>query len=311
MFYYIFKRCIQLVIILIGISFLTFSLTFFLPSDPVTMQYVSAGLQADKDVIEKQKEELGLNDPFLKQYIRWFNNIIHGDFGQSIRFGMPVKQKLLIHIPNTIKLAGFSILLTMLISIPFGILSAIYQNKWIDYSIRFISFIGVSMPGFWLGMLLIYYFSVKNKILPTMGMDGFKNIILPSITLSVWFIAIYIRRVRISVLEQMNNDYVIGLLSKGIGRWKILIYHILPNALLPIITGFGMSIGTMMGGTIVIETIFEWQGVGRVAMDAITNRDYALIQGYVLWMAFIFVIVNLLVDISYHFLNPKIRLGVK
>ncbi len=306
---YIARRIIYLFIIMFGISILTFSLTSLLPSDPITMQYVSMGVQVDKEIIEKKKEEMGLNDPFLTQYARWVKNICHGDFGYSIRFSMPVKDKLSIHIANTMKLTLAAVIITIVVSLPLGILSAIYQNRWVDYLIRFISFIGVSMPAFWLGMLLIYYFSIKHKILPTMGMKGMKYIILPSVTLSVWFIAIYIRRIRTSILEEMNKNYVVGLLAKGINEWQILLKHVLPNSLLPIITSFGMSVGTMMGGTIVIETIFEWQGVGRIVMEAITNRDYALVQGYVLWMAFIFVLINLLVDISYHYINPKIRLG--
>ncbi len=306
---FITKRIAQLLIIMFGVSFITFSITTFLPSDPVTMQYQSMGIQGDKATIEAQKEALGLNDSFIVQYTRWIGRVLHGDFGQSIRFNIPVSEKLMIHIPNTLKLTAMSILMTLLMALPLGILSALYQNRFTDYLIRFVSFLGVSIPSFWLGLLLIYYFSVKWRVLPTMGMASFKHILLPAFALSSWFAAIYTRRIRTSILEEMNKDYVIGLLAKGISRWRILMHHVLPNSLLPIVTAFGMSIGSMMGGTIVIETIFEWQGVGRVAMDAISNRDYPLIQGYVLWMAFIFVGINLVVDISYHLLNPKIRLG--
>ncbi len=306
---YIVKRVIQLFIIMLGVSFLTFSLTSFLPSDPVTMQYVSMGVQVDKEVIEKKKEEMGLNEHFVIRYGRWLSNVLRGDFGESIQFGMPVKEKLLIHIPNTLELTLVSIVVIIVFSLPLGVISAIYQNKWIDYAIRFISFVAVSMPSFWLGMLLIYYVSIKMNLLPSIDTGDFRGVILPAVTLSLWFVALYTRRIRIAIIEQINKDYVISLLAKGVSRWKILFHHVLPNALLPIITAFGMSIGQMMGGTVVIESIFEWQGVGRVAMEAIQNRDYPLIQGYVLWMAFIFVLINLIVDISYHYINPKIRLG--
>ncbi len=306
---YIAKRLIQLLIIMLGVSFLTFSLTSFLPSDPITMQYISMGVQVDKEIIEQKKEEMGLNDPFLTQYARWMNNALHGDFGYSIRFSMPVREKLSIHIVNTLKLTFVAVIMTIVFALPLGVISAIYQNRFIDYVIRFFSFIGVSMPAFWLGMLLIYYFSIKHKLLPPMGMGEIKHIILPAITLSLWFICIYIRRIRTSILEELSKNYVTGLMAKGISSWRIYLMHIIPNSLLPIVTSFGMSIGVMMGGTIVIENIFEWQGVGRIAIEAITGRDYALVQGYVLWMAFIFVMINLIVDISYHFINPKIRLG--
>lgn len=309
MFGYILKRIAQLLIIMIGVSFLTFSLTSFLPLDPITMQYVSMGVQADQEIIEQKKEELGLNDSFFTQYFRWVKNAAKGDLGNSIHYNMPVKDKLLKHIPNTLKLTLVAVFLTIIFALPLGIFSAIYQNRFTDYLIRFVSFLGISMPAFWLGMLLIYYFSIQLNWLPATGSNTPESIILPGITLSVWFIALYARRIRTSIIEELNKDYVIGLLAKGIGHWQILLKHVLPNSLLPTITGFGMSIGQMMGGTVVIENIFEWQGVGRIAMDAITNRDYALIQGYVLWMAFIFVMINLLVDISYQLLNPKIRLG--
>ncbi len=309
MFSYIFKRIIQLLFIMLGISFLTFSLTSFLPSDPVTMQYISMGMQVDKEVVEQKKQELGLNDPFIVQYSRWLGKVMQGDFGESIHYNVSVKEKLLSHIPNTLKLTAFSILLTVIFALFWGVLAAINQNNVIDYCIRFISFIGVSMPSFWLGMLLIYYFAIKHKILPAMGSNDALNIILPGFTLAIWYISIYMRRIRTSIIEEKNKDYVIGLLAKGISSRQILFKHILPNSLLPIITAFGMSIGQMLGGTVVIENVFEWQGVGRVAMEAISNRDYALIQGYVLWMALIFVLMNLLVDISYKLLNPKLRLG--
>ncbi len=306
---YILKRILQLIIIMLGVSFLTFSLTSFLPSDPVTMQYVAMGVQVDAEIIEQKKAELGLNDSFIIQYTRWLNNVFHGDFGNSLQFNMPVKEKLLIHIPNTLKLTAFAIVITIIFALPLGILAAIYQNRFSDYFIRFLSFLGVSMPSFWLGMLLIYYFAIKLKIFPAIGTGGFKTMVLPAFTLAIWFIALYIRRIRTSIIEEMNKDYVLGLLAKGISSWQILFKHILPNSLLPIITAFGMSIGRMLGGTVIIETIFEWQGVGRIAMEAITNRDYPLIQAYVLWMAFIFVFINLIVDISYQLINPKIRLA--
>ncbi len=306
---FILKRIIQLILIMFVISFLTFSLSYFLTSDPVTIQYESMGMQGNKEVIEEIKENLGLNDSFGVRYIRWLSNVLSGDFGYSIRYDMPVKEKLIKSIPQTFNLTLMSIFMTIIVALPLGVMSAIYQNKFIDYIIRFFSFVGVSIPSFWLGMLLIYYFAVKFKILPSSGMGTMKHVLLPTITLSAWYSALYIRRIRTSILEEMNKNYIKGLLAKGIGNFRILTKHIIPNSLLPIVTSFGMSIGGMLGGTIVIESIFEWQGVGTVAIDAIKNRDYALIQGYVLWLSFIFVVINLAVDISYQSMNPKVRIN--
>lgn len=307
---YIASRFVHLIIVLIGISFLTFSLTFIMPSDPITMMYTSMNLQPDKEVVEAKKEELGLNKPFIEQYINWTKKAVRGDFGTSFKYNVPVTQKLKDVFPNTLKLVATATIISIVFSIMLGVLSAVNQNTFADSIIRFISFVGVSMPSFWLGMLLIYRFSIKWKLLPSGGM-GRNGIILPAATLGIWMSALYIRRVRTAVLEELDKDYVKGLLSKGIGYYKIVFKHILPNAMIGLITMLGMSIGAMLGGSLVIETIFSWKGVGLVAVEAIKNRDYPLIQGYVLWMAIIFVVINFIVDISYNFLDPRIRIGEK
>lgn len=306
---FVVHRIAQLILILIGISFLTFSLTFIMPSDPVTMRYESMGQQADRDVIEREKENLGLNKSFVEQYVTWFSGAVTGDFGISFKYRQPVSEKLAQAIPNTLKLAGSSLVIILAGSLLFGILSAVNGGGWIDYTIRFLSFIGVSIPSFWLGMILIYRFSVLWKILPVSGMGSFKHMILPSMTLATWMTCTYIRRVRTGILEELKKDYVTGLMARGVPYRRIIVYHVLPNSLIGIVTMLGISIGGMLGGTVVIETIFGWQGVGKLAMDAIKNRDYPLIQGYVIWMAVIFVGINLFVDIFYHLIDPRIRIG--
>ena len=281
---------------------------YLAPSDPISMKYISMGTVGDKEYIEKKKQEMGYNDNFVKQYVRWSKKVLKGDFGISTRYGVPVKDEIKKRVPKTLALTGTSVLITILVSLPFGIMSAHYKNKWIDQMVRFFSFLGISIPSFWLGLMLMYVFSVKFKLLPIIGGDGIKSLILPSMTLSAWLISVYVRRIRTCILEEINKDYVIGLKSKGISYYKIMIFHILPNSLLTIITMFGMSIGAILGGTTIIETVFEYRGLGKMAADAITNRDYFLMQGYVIWTGIIFVTINLLVDILSKFIDPRIRL---
>ena len=308
MIFYVFKRILYLIPILIGVTFFTFLMMYLAPSDPISMKYISMGTVGDKEYIEKKKQEMGYNDNFLKQYVRWSKNVLKGDFGISTRYGVPVKDEIKKRVPKTLALTGTSVLITILVSLPFGIMSAHYKNKWIDQIVRFFSFLGISIPSFWLGLMLMYVFSVKFKLLPIIGGDGIKTLILPSATLSAWLISVYVRRIRTCILEEINKDYVVGLKSKGISYYKIMVFHILPNSLLTIITMFGMSIGAILGGTTIIETVFEYRGLGKMAADAITNRDYFLMQGYVIWTGIIFVTINLLVDILSKFVDPRIRL---
>ncbi len=308
MIFYVLKRTLYLIPILIGVTFFTFLMMYLAPSDPISMKYISMGTVGDKEYIEKKKQEMGYNDNFFKQYMRWSKNVIKGDFGVSTRYGVPVKDEIKKRVPKTLALTGTSVLITILVSLPFGIMSAHYKNKWIDQIVRFFSFLGISIPSFWLGLMLMYIFSVKFKLLPIIGGDGIKSLILPSMTLSAWLISVYVRRIRTCILEEINKDYVVGLKSKGISYYKIMIFHILPNSLLTIITMFGMSIGAILGGTTIIETVFEYRGLGKMAADAITNRDYFLMQGYVIWTGIIFVTINLLVDILSKFIDPRIRL---
>ncbi len=308
MIFYVFKRILYLIPILIGVTFFTFLMMYLASSDPISMKYISMGTVGDKEYIEKKKQEMGYNDNFVKQYVRWSKNVLKGDFGISTRYGVPVKDEIKKRVPKTLVLTGTSVLITILVSLPFGIMSAHYKNKWIDQMVRFFSFLGISIPSFWLGLMLMYVFSVKFKLLPIIGGDGIKSLILPSITLSAWLISVYVRRIRTCILEEINKDYVVGLKSKGISYYKIMIFHILPNSLLTIITMFGMSIGAILGGTTIIETVFEYRGLGKMAADAITNRDYFLMQGYVIWTGIIFVTINLLVDILSKFIDPRIRL---
>ena len=256
---YILKRLVQLVVVLLGVTFLTFMITQAAPSDAAEMKYVSMGMMPSSELLEKTREEMGLNDPVLIQYGRWLGNVLHGDLGESSKFGESVWTQMTRKLPMTLKLAGVSLVAVILISFPLGVLSAVKKNKTADYIIRFLSFFGVSMPNFWLALLLMYIFAVR------LG----------------WF-------------KVVSTDSIGGM--------------ILPVATLPIITLLGLSVGHLLGGAAIIETIFSWQGIGNMVVEAIRVRDYPLIQGYVIWMAIIYVTVNLIVDISYRCLDPQIRL---
>lgn len=306
---YIINRFIQLIFIMLVVSFLTFFITSILPSDPVTMKYESMNQQVSKEVIEKEKEALGLNKSFTERYANWLIAALKGDFGTSVKYSVPVTQKLGQAIPNTVSLVFVAIILTVIFALLLGILSAVWHNTIADNIIRFISFIGISMPSFWLGLLLIYWFSIRLKILPTSGMGEAKHMILPSVTLAVWSTSAYIRRIRAGLLEEMKKNYVTGLLSRGVSYKRIIWNHVLPNSLIGVLTMFAMTVGGMLGGTIVVENIFAWQGVGKLAMEAISNRDYPIIQAYVVWMALIYVGINFLVDILHRLIDPRMRIG--
>ncbi|MEE1228024.1 MAG: nickel ABC transporter permease [Lachnospiraceae bacterium] len=306
---YILGRILFIIPIMFVLSLFTFGLTYLSPSDPVTLYYESMGAKPDREMVERKKEAMGLNDPFIVQYGHWLNKTLHGDLGTSYKYQTGVFTELSRRLPNTMILTVATLIVTILIAVPLGMICAVYQNKWIDYLLRFISFFGVSMPSFWVGTLLMYAFGIKMNILPIMGSGDFKHLILPTVTLSFWMISLYIRRLRGSALEEMNKDYLAGGLAKGLSKRRIIWKQILPNSLLSVITMFGMSIGSLLGGATIIETIFEWQGIGKMAVDAIGVKDFPIIQGYVLWMALIYVSVNLIVDLLYQFLDPRIRLG--
>lgn len=305
------KRLVSLCIILFGLSILTFGLTYLLPSDPVEELITSMGGSHDPEVVAKLEEQYGTSRPFWEQYADWIQGVVlHGDFGISVKYNKPVKAVIAQKLPNTVKLACTSFLTMILIAFPLGILSAVYKDRVADYIIRFMSFIGVSMPSFWFGMLLIWIFAVRLGWLPVAGSSSWKHIVMPTLTLAMGMSCSYIRRIRAVMVEQLGEEYITGCRSRGIGKMRIIFLHVLPNSLLAVITMLGMSFGGLLGGTMIVETVFSWNGIGQVCTTAISARDYSLIQGYTMWMGFIYVIVNLLVDISYSFIDPRIRRGM-
>ena len=303
------SRLLQMVIVLIGISFLTFLLTFLSPGDPVRNMYISMGMVPDEEIIAETREAMGLNDPFLTQYFRWLGNCLKGDFGTSFSWNKPVVELLGSRLWPTLKLTLCSLVLMLIIAVPLGVLSAVHKNKFIDYFVRIITFFGVSLPNFWVGLLLILWFCVRLKLLPVVSSGGdLKSLILPSVTLAIAMSAKYTRQVRTAVLEELSSDYVIGARARGVKESKILWGNVFPNSLLPLITLLGLSIGSLLGGTSVVEVIFSYPGMGKLAVDAITSLDYNLVQGFVLWVALIYMVVNLLVDLSYNYIDPRMRL---
>lgn len=308
---YILKRLAQLVLVLIGVTFLTFVITQAAPGDAAEMMYVSMGMTPSAELLEQTREELGLNDPVLVQYARWLSRALHGDLGMSVKFSEAVMDQLMKKLPMTLKLAGISMVVILVISIPLGILSAVKKHHAVDYIIRFFSFFGISMPNFWLALLLMYIFAVRLKWLRVVSTNNIAGMILPVAALTVPMISGYVRQIRTALLEELNANYVIGARSRGIPEIVIVFRHVIPNAVFPIITLAGLSVGHLLGGAAIIETIFSWQGIGSMVVEAIRVRDYPLIQGYVIWMAVTYVFVNLIVDITYRFLDPQIRLKGK
>ncbi|SNU93981.1 Nickel transport system permease protein nikB [Megamonas hypermegale] len=304
------NRLVQMIITLIGVSFLTFCLTYLSPGDPAAMVLEASDTIVSQEVLEQTREEMGLNDPFLVQYGNWIWGVLHGDMGMSYSGKKPVVDKLMEGFAGTVLLAITTIILILLISIPLGIFSAVHRNKIPDFIVRVFSFIGVSMPSFWVGLILLYIFGLKLGLFPIATASiSLNGIVLPALTLAIYQSAKYTRQVRTVILDELNQDYVIGARARGLSESAILWKHILPNAILPLITLLGMSIGWLLGGIAVIETVFAWPGLGRMAVYAITMRDYPLIEGFVLWIAIVYTVINFLVDLSYTYLDPRLKKG--
>lgn len=289
-------------------SFITFGLTYLSPGDPAELMLTSRDVIPTEEMLEKAREEMGLNDPFIIQYGKWLFNLLTGDFGYSFSTKGPVTEILGQKIIMTVKLAIVSLSFLVIVSLVLGIVSAIYQNKWIDIVIRLISLMGISIPSFWLGLILIYYFIVKLNWFKITEPTALSSVILPALTLSIPLIGKYTRQIRIAILEQYSADYVVGARARGVKESRILIRHVLPNSLLAIITLLGLTVATLLGGTIIVESVFAWPGLGSMALEAITYRDYPLLQAYVIFMVFIYVAANFLVDIVTQGINPRVQI---
>ncbi len=309
---YIVKRILQLLPILLGITFLSFAMMRLAGSDAVTEMYSNTGSAVSEEVLDAAREELGLNRPFLVQYFSWLGEMLRGNMGVSYISGRDVFATFVSKLPATLLLTVLAVLLTIVISVPLGILAAVKQGRLADQVLRFLSFIGNAMPNFFVALLLMQLLSMKLRWLPVIS-DGttIRSAIMPMLTLAIAMSAKYMRQVRTAVLEELNKEYVNGAMARGVSERVILWKSVMRSALLTIVTLLALSIGSLLGGTAIVESIFMWDGVGKLAVDAIQMRDYPLIQAYVVWMAIIYVVVNLITDLLYRVLDPKIRLGAE
>ncbi|RFC62500.1 nickel ABC transporter permease subunit NikB [Fulvimarina endophytica] len=306
---FILRRLALMVPMLLGASLVIFLVLRLGPSDPALDYLRLSRLPPTPQAVEAARELLGLDRPILVQYLDWLWSALHLDFGVSYALQRPVLPDLLHYLPATLQLAGFALLLTLAISVPLGIWAARHRDGLPDNAVRVVAFLGVSMPNFWLGFLLIFLFSVELGWLPAMGKGGLSHIVMPAIAISLMSLAINARLLRASMLEVAGQRHVTYARLRGLSDRKVERSHILRNALLPIVTATGMHVGELIGGTLIIESIFGWPGVGRYAVSAVFNRDYPVVQCFTLLMVAIFVLCNLVVDIAYAYADPRIRLS--
>lgn len=304
MYRYVFRRILMLIPVLVGVSFVIFTMMYITPGDPAR---TLLGADATEEAVHQYREEMGLNDPYLVQYGRYLRNALRGDFGISYITRQPVVTEIMSRFPTTLLYAFMCSCVAMLIGIPLGILSATKQYSIVDKLATFISLIGVSMPTFWLGILLIILFSVKLGWLPSSGFYGPKYWILPSLTIGMNTSASIMRMTRSSMLEVIRQDYITTARSKGQRENVIVVKHALRNALIPVVTIIGLQFGRAMGGAIISEQIFSIPGLGKLMVEAIKNRNYPIVQGGVLFIAIAFSIINLFIDLLYAYIDPRLK----
>lgn len=309
---YILRRLAWTIPVILGASFLVFWSIRWVPGDPAI---AIAGELATPELVARVREDMGLDRPLLVQYGIYLGRMAQGEMGRSVRSGLPVSQEIALRLPRTVQLAALSLLLAAAIGIPIGVLSATRANTWVDAVSMMLALLGVSMPIFWLGLMLIIFFALtlpnwlglSGPVLPPTGSGTWQHLIMPVIALAANSMAIQARMTRACMLDVLRADYIRTARSKGVSEWSIIYGHGLRNALIPIVTVIGLQFGTLLGGAVLTETVFAWPGLGRLLVDAIGYRDYPVIQGAVLVITGGFVFVNLLVDVLYAFLDPRIR----
>jgi len=308
----ILKRLGILILVVVGATALVFFMLHYIPGETadVMARYIFIGnieIEPSSEDIALISQHYELDKPLILQYVSWLSRSLQGDLGLSYNTGQPVLDEIVIRLPATIKLAIVSVLISLIIGIPLGILAAIKQNTIIDYLCSTSAVIGVSIPNFWLALILIMVFSLYLDLTPVMGSGGIEHIILPSITLGTGMAAVTARLTRSSMLEVIRQDYVRTARGKGLAEKTIIVRHAMKNALIPVITIIGLEMGHLLGGTVIVETIFAWPGIGKLLIDAISQRDLPVIQGCVIFITVMYVFVNLIVDISYSIFDPRIR----
>lgn len=306
MLMFILRSLMQTIPVVIGVTFVVFIIMQLVPGDPAVLL---AGEGASKDTIEAIREQLGLNRPLYVQYFDYLMNVFRGDFGVSLKNSQPVLEEILVRLPITMELAFFSIIITIVLGMAAGIISAVKPYSLTDTTVMIVALLGISLPSFWFGLMMMYFFSVKLQILPVAGWESILHVILPALTLGAGGAAIVARMTRSSMLEVIRQDYIRTARAKGL-RERVIVYkHALRNALIPVITVVGLQFGALLGGTVLVESIFAINGLGRMIVDSIRMRDLPMVQGGVLVASLVFVIVNLCVDVLYRFFNKRIELN--
>ena len=303
----IIRRVLQFIPVLLGITFLAFLLIYLSPSDPVSVRMSAGGISVSPEIMESMRRSMGLDRPLLIQYGDWLWNILHGNMGKSYITDADVLDQILKALPYTLKMAGASLLLTLCISIPVGILTAAMQNSKFDYVVRVMAFVGNALPNFIIALCLMFIFSYRLGWIPVLATTKPIGLILPALTLALVMSSRYIRQIRAAMLDELSKGYVVGLRSRGLSETTILYKNVLKNIMVTVITLTGISLGSLLGGTVIVETVFTWPGLGSLIMEGISQRDYPVVQAVIVWMASAFMVVNLLTDISYNVFNPKIK----
>jgi ABC-type dipeptide/oligopeptide/nickel transport system permease component len=302
---YIRARLLIAIPVLWGVSTLVFSMMHLVPGDPVELMLSESG--ASTQNIARLRHQLGLDDPLYVQYGRFLFNALRGDLGFSIFNSRPVLDMILEQLPSTVQLSVAAMSIAIIVGFVLGILAAVRANTWVDYVSMVLALVGVSMPSFWLGLLMIFLFSLRLGWLPVTGQGGVQRLIMPASVLGFGVAATIARLVRSSMLEVLYQDYVVTARAKGLTEWAVIYGHALRNALIPVMTMIGLQFGRLLGGAVIVETVFARQGIGRLALEAVMWKDFPLVQGTVLFIAAIYVLVNLLVDICYAIVDPRIH----
>jgi peptide/nickel transport system permease protein len=307
---YLVSRVMQLVPVLLIISLVVFAIMHVLPGDPAELMLAGAeGGAITPERLTELKEQMGLNDPLAVQYLRFLTGALTGDLGESIRFRAPVTDLILDRFGSTIRLAVAGLALSLAIGLPLGMLAAIRQNSWIDTFAMGFAYVGASMPVYWVGLVLILVFSFRLGWFPPAGADSWQSLVLPALTLGLVSAGVISRLVRSSMVEVLTEDYIRAARAKGLSQRLVLWRHGLKNALIPVITMLGLQFGAMLAGAVVTETVFSRPGIGRLVVAAILQKDYPLVQGCIVFLATVYLLVNLLVDLAYAWLDPRIRYG--
>lgn len=300
------KSLVGVLVVIIGVTFLAYLLSYLSPTDPATRYFTDHGVVPTADQLASKRHELGLDRPFLDQYASWLLGVFQGDLGDSYRNGRSVSGSLMTCLPYTLALTGTSLALTLLISLPLGLACAARKDGVLDNVVRAVTYAFCSLPTFFVALLLLYVLSVRMHLLPVRSTPDLAGIVMPTLSLALPLSAWYVRQVRTVALEQLNAPYVDGLRSRGVSERRILFVHVLRNAFVPVLALIGISVGSLLGGSAIVESIFNWPGVGNLSVAAIGSRDYAVVQGYALLMALVYLVVNWVVGLLQRMVDPRI-----